>query len=128
MSDMFKTWWKSIMFKANFMLLYWSFESLSSWLTRSFLLYISSRNNFFWHRLYVKEVRKVALATLKRKNLGMTLWSSQIFRNWRSRRAFLCLISVFWQERKYDFEINGVLSCLKQILLVLRYLRSATWK
>ena len=60
------------MFKADLTFLYRSFKSLSSWLTRSFLLYISSSNNFFWHCSYVKEVPKVALATLKRKNLGMT--------------------------------------------------------
>ena len=63
------------MFKANFTLLYRSFESLSSWLPRSFLFYTSSRNNLFWHRLYVKEVRKVALATLKR--LNKTTWYQQ---------------------------------------------------
>ena len=67
MSDMFKTWWKSIRFKAYFRFLYRIFESLSNWLIRSILSYISSRNNFFWDRLYVKEVRKVALATLKVK-------------------------------------------------------------
>ena len=92
---MFKTWWKSIMFKANFTFLYRIFESLSSWLIRSFLLYISSRNDIFRHHLYVKEIRKVALAALNCKNLRMTLWSSQIFRNWRSRRSFLRLISLF---------------------------------
>ena len=92
---MFKTWWKSAMFKADFTFLYRSFEPLSSWLTRRFLLYVSSLNNFFWHCFYVKEVRKVTLPTLKRKNLGKTLWSSQISRNWRSTRVFLCFISVF---------------------------------
>ena len=78
MNDRLKTWWKSIKFEADFTFLYRSFESLSRWLTRSFLLHISSRNKFFWHCLYVKEVRKVALAISKHKNLGMTLWSLQI--------------------------------------------------
>ena len=45
--------------------------------------------------MYVEEERKLELATLKRKNFGMALWSSQIFKNWRSKRAFLCLMSVF---------------------------------
>ena len=26
----------------------------------------------------------------------MTLWSSQLFKNWRSKRAFLCLIFFFF--------------------------------
>ena len=43
----------------------------------------------------MKEERKLELATLKRKNFGMTLRSSQMFKNWRSKRAFLCLMSVF---------------------------------
>ena len=43
----------------------------------------------------MEEERKLELATLKCKSFGMTLWSSQIFRNWRSKRAFLCSMTVF---------------------------------
>ena len=43
----------------------------------------------------MEEERKLELATLKLKNFGMTLWFSQMFKNWRSKRAFLCLMSVF---------------------------------
>ena len=43
----------------------------------------------------MEEERNLELATLKRKNFGMTLWSSQIFKNWRSKRAFLCLMPIF---------------------------------
>ena len=39
--------------------------------------------------------KSTELATLKLKNVGMTLWFSQIFKKWRSKRAFLCLMSVF---------------------------------
>ena len=37
---------------------------------------------------YVEEERKYELATLKRTNVAMILWSLQIFKNWRSKRAF----------------------------------------
>ena len=45
--------------------------------------------------MYVEEKCNLELATLKRKNFGMTLWCSQMFKNWRSKSAFLCLMSVF---------------------------------
>ena len=37
---------------------------------------------------------KLEVATLKCKNVALA-WSSQIFINWRSKKAFLCLMSVF---------------------------------
>ena len=74
MSDMFKTWWKSIMFKADFTF----YREVLNLYQANKTHFISSCNNFFWHRLYVQEVCKIALVTLKHKNLEMTLWSSQM--------------------------------------------------
>ena len=94
-SEMFRAWWKSMRFKIDLTLLYNDLDSLSNLLTTSLLLQISSRKSYLWHRLYVEEEHKLKLATLKRKNFRMTLWFSQIFKNWRYKRAFLRSTFVF---------------------------------
>ena len=43
----------------------------------------------------MEEEQKIELLTLKCKNFGKTLWSSNIFKNWRTKRGFLCLMFVF---------------------------------
>ena len=94
-NKMFRTWWQSMKFKIDLTLFYTNLGSLSKLLATSFLLQISSCKSFLWLCLYVEEYRKLELATLKQKHFGITLWSSHTFKNWRSKKAFLCLISVF---------------------------------
>ena len=94
-SEMFRTSWKSIRFKLDLKVIYNNLDCLSSLLTTSFLLQISFFKSFLWHHLYVEEERKLELPALKRKNFQMTLWSSLIFKNWRSKRAFQSWMSVF---------------------------------